>query len=247
MQPPKTILFLGATGGCGQAALRRSLAAGFTCIALCRNPDKLTSVLSPEIHPNLQVFKGNAHDMEAIKNCIVSPHDATSFVDFVISTIGAWFELRKMTLEDVHVCEHGMAVLLNAIKTLRTERGVSGRPRVIGQSSTGISKFGRDTPLIIYPIYKGLLSTPHQDKRALEELLFNSGEEWTVLRASFLTNGNETSGVAIKVGVEDPVSGVKSLAIGYTICREDVGRWMFDNILNCNNDKYVRKVATITY
>ncbi|KAJ0383955.1 hypothetical protein COL922a_009401, partial [Colletotrichum nupharicola] len=97
-----------------------------------------------------------------------------------------------------------MAVLLNAIKTLRTERGVSGRPRVIGQSSTGISKFGRDTPLIIYPIYKGLLSTPHQDKRALEELLFNSGEEWTVLRASFLTNGNETSGVAIKVGVEDP-------------------------------------------
>ncbi|KAE9582194.1 hypothetical protein CGMCC3_g1923 [Colletotrichum fructicola] len=191
MQPPKTILFLGATGGCGQAALRRSLAAGFTCIVLCRNPDKLTSVLSPEVHPNLQVFKGNAHDMEAIKNCIVSPHDATSFVDFVISTIGAWFELRKMTLEDVH----------------------------------------------------GLLSTPHQDKRALEELLFNSGEEWTVLRASFLTNGNETSGVAIKVGVEDPVSGVKSLAIGYTICREDVGRWMFDNILNCSNDK----MATESY
>lgn len=185
--------------------------------------------------------------MEAIKNCIVSPHDATSFVDFVISTIGAWFELRKMTLEDVHACEHGMAVLLNAIKTLRTERGVSGRPRVIGQSSTGISKFGRDTPLIIYPIYKGLLSTPHQDKRALEELLFNSGEEWTVLRASFLTNGKETSGVAIKVDVEDPVSGVDSLAIGYTISREDVRRWMFENILNCSNDKYVHKVATITY
>ncbi|KAF9874352.1 fungal specific transcription factor domain-containing protein [Colletotrichum karsti] len=248
MHSAKTILFLGATGGCGLSALRRSLDAGFTCIALCRTPSKLTSVLSAETYPELHVVQGNAHDAEAIAKCLVLPHDATRFVDVVVSTIGAWFEMSKMNLEDAHVCEKGMAVLLDTIKKLRAEKNVTGNPRIIGQSSTGISKFGRDTPLVIYPLYKGLLHTPHEDKRALEELLFNCDEDWTVLRASFLTNGPEVQGYAIKVGVEDPVDGVEELAIGYTISREDVGKWMFENILNKDGkDRYVRKVATITY
>ncbi|KAL0940130.1 fungal specific transcription factor domain-containing protein [Colletotrichum truncatum] len=248
MQSPKTLLFLGATGGCGLSALRRSLDAGFTCIALCRTPSKLTAVLSPETYPKLHVVEGNAHDAEAIAKCLVLSHDPSRFVDVVVSTIGAWFDMHKMNLEDVHVCEKGMTVLLDTIKTLRTEKKVSGNPRVIGQSSTGISKFGRDTPLVIYPLYKGLLHTPHEDKRAMEELLVSSDEDWTVLRASFLTNGKEEPSSAVKVGVEDPVKGVEDLVIGYTISREDVGKWMFENILNKDGkDRYVRKVATITY
>ncbi|KAF4775520.1 hypothetical protein HER10_EVM0011449 [Colletotrichum scovillei] len=248
MSSAKTILFLGATGGCGLSALRRSLDAGYTCIALCRTPSKLTSVLPSEKYPNLRIEQGNAHDADVIARCVVSPLDATRFVDAVVSSIGAWFELRKMNLEDVNVCEKGMTVLLDAIKKLRTEKGVSGRPRVIGLSSTGISKFGRDTPLIIQPLYKGLLHTPHMDKKAMEELLFASGEAWTVVRASFLTNGKEQPAGAVRVGVEDPVKGVEELAIGYSIAREDVGKWMFDNILQKDgDDKYVAKVATVTY
>ncbi|KAF6808932.1 fungal specific transcription factor domain-containing protein [Colletotrichum sojae] len=248
MPGSKTIFFLGATGGCGLSALRRSLDAGFTCIALCRTPSKLISVLSPETYPNLHVVEGNAHDAVAISKCLVSPHDATRFVDVVVSTIGAWFELRKMTLEDVHVCEKGMSTLLDAIKSLRSQKNVSGNPRVIGQSSTGISKFGRDTPLFVQPLYKGLLHTPHQDKRAMEELLFASDEDWTVVRASWLTNGREEPGEAVRAGVEDPVKGVEELAIGYSISREDVGKWIFESILDKDGkDRYVRKVATITY
>ncbi|KZL85278.1 fungal specific transcription factor domain-containing protein [Colletotrichum incanum] len=244
----KTILFLGATGGCGLSALRRSLDAGFTCIALCRTPSKLTSVLPSAKYPNLRVEGGNAHDADVVASHVVSPLDATRFVDVVVSSIGAWFELRKMNLEDVHVCEKGMFVLLDAIRKLRAEKAVSGNPRIIGLSSTGISKFGRDTPLVIAPLYKGLLHTPHEDKRAMEELLFASSEAWTVVRASFLSNGKEQPSSAVRVGVEDPVKGVEELAIGYTIAREDVGKWMFENILQKDgNDKFVRKVATVTY
>ncbi|GJC91191.1 fungal specific transcription factor domain-containing protein [Colletotrichum higginsianum] len=158
----KSVLFLGATGGCGLSALRRSLDAGFTCIALCRTPSKLTSVLPSE--------------------------------------------------------------------------------------NTGISKFGRDTPLLVAPLYKGLLHTPHEDKRAMEELLFASNEAWSVIRASFLTNGKEQPSGAVRVGIEDPVEGVEELAIGYSIAREDVGKWIFENILQKDGkDGFVRKVVTVTY
>ncbi|EFQ27221.1 hypothetical protein CGRA01v4_04271 [Colletotrichum graminicola] len=218
---PKTVLFLGATGGCGLSALRRSLDAGFTCIALCRTPSKLASILLPEQYPNLRIAQGNAHDADVVARHLVSPLDATRF---------------------------GMAVLLDAVRKLRAEKGVSGNPRVLGLSSTGISKFARDTPFIIAPLYKGLLHVPHEDKRAMEELLFASNEAWTVVRASFLTNGKEQPSGAVRVGVEDPVKGVEQLAIGYSISREDVGRWIFENVLQKDgNDEFVRKVATITY
>ncbi|KAK1993035.1 NAD(P)-binding protein [Colletotrichum falcatum] len=245
---PKTILFLGATGGCGLSALRRSLDAGFTCTALCRTPSKLSSILLPEKYPNLRIAQGNAHDAHVVARHLVSPLDAARFVDAVVSSIGAWFDMRKMNLEDVHVCEKGMAILLDAFKNLRQEKAISGNPRILGLSSTGISKFGRDTPFIIAPFYKGLLHVPHEDKRAMEELLFDSNEAWTVVRASFLINGNEKPSGSVRVGVEDPVKGVEQLAIGYTISREDVGRWIFENILQKNgNDDFIRKVATITY
>ncbi|KAK2007859.1 hypothetical protein LZ32DRAFT_34530 [Colletotrichum eremochloae] len=245
---PKTILFLGATGGCGLSALRRSLDAGFTCIALCRTPSKLASVLLPEQYPNLRIAQGNAHEAHVVARHLVSPLDPIRFVDAVVSSIGAWFDMRKMNLEDVHVCEKGMAVLLDALRNLRTEKGVSGNPRILGLSSTGISKFGRDTPLLIAPLYKGLLHVPHEDKRAMEELLFASNEAWTVVRASLLTNGKEQPPGAVRVGLEDPSKGVEQLAIGYTISREDVGRWIFENVLQKDgNDEFVRKVATITY
>ncbi|KAK6206391.1 hypothetical protein QIS74_13562 [Colletotrichum tabaci] len=244
----KSVLFLGATGGCGLSALRRSLDAGFTCIALCRTPSKLTSVLPSEKYPNLRVEQGNAHEAGDVARHVVSPLDPTRFVDAVVSSIGAWFDMRKMNLEDVHVCEKGMAVLLDVIKNLRTEKGVSGSPRIIGLSSTGISKFGRDTPLLVAPLYKGLLHTPHEDKRAMEELLFASNEAWSVIRASFLTNGKEQPSGAVRVGIEDPVEGVEELAIGYSIAREDVGKWIFENVLQKDgNDGFVRKVVTVTY
>ncbi|KAK1593543.1 uncharacterized protein LY79DRAFT_514253 [Colletotrichum navitas] len=245
---PKTILFLGATGGCGLSALRRSLDAGFTCIALCRTPSKLASILLPEQYPNLRVAQGNAHDADVVARHLVSPLDATRFVDAVVSSIGAWFDMRKMNLEDVHVCEKGMAVLLDAVRKLRAEKGVSGNPRILGLSSTGISKFARDMPFIVAPLYKGLLHVPHEDKRAMEELLFASNEAWTVVRASLLTNSKERPSGAVRVGIEDPVKGVEQLAIGYSISREDVGRWIFENVLQKGgNDEFVRKVATITY
>ncbi|KAJ4286586.1 hypothetical protein N0V88_007948 [Collariella sp. IMI 366227] len=147
----------------------------------------------------------------------------------VVFSIGARPTLRGKY--DPHVCERGMEVLLAAIGQCRVEKQVSKGPYIVALSTTGISSLGRDIPLAMVPLYKVLLHTPHVDKRAMERLLVESGEEWTLIRGSLYTAGPETEGL-VREGMEDPVKGVvESAAVGYTISREDVGKWVFENCL----------------
>ncbi|KAK4108938.1 hypothetical protein N656DRAFT_783592 [Canariomyces notabilis] len=272
---PKTILFLGATGGCGLSALRRSLSAGHTCIALCRTPSNLTSQLPGGTNPpNLHIEQGNAHDVDTLMRCLVitpTPTTTTTtttkltLVDTIIFSIGAKPTLRgKGGMSDPHVCEKGMTALLTALERIRSEHGVSqvGTPRIVAVSSTGITPLARDLPWLMMPMYKLLLSTAHRDKKAMEDLLvegMGKDEEWTIIRGSLYTSGPETEGL-VRVGVEDPVAGrVESLAVGYTISREDVGKWIFENLIQGvskregegeglrDGRRWVRKAVTITY
>jgi nucleoside-diphosphate-sugar epimerase len=240
----KTILFIGATGGCGLSALRRSLKAGHTCIALCRTPSKLSSQLPKDMQTNLRIVQGNAHDVSAVSPCLVHPSDPSRTVDMVITSIGGAFSL-KTGLDDHHVCENGMKTLLEALSTVR-KNGASGRPRIVALSSTGLTMH-RDLPILMIPLYKGLLGIPHKDKKAMEDLLARSDEDYTLIRGSFYTDGDETDG-KVRVGMEDIPSGkIESTAIGYTISREDVGKWIFENLVQESSPKWVKKAATITY
>ncbi|KAF4905683.1 hypothetical protein CGCVW01_v012865 [Colletotrichum viniferum] len=186
----KTVAFFGASGGCGLAALKYSLAEGYICIALCRNPSKLTSLL-PD------------------------------------------------------VCKNGIAAVLGALETLRG-CGVVGKPRMAVVSTTGISGFARDVPVLQVPMYHVLLRAPHADKKVMEERLAGSGEAWTAVRPAFLSDGS-APGRTVRVGVEDPRTGVESKAVGYGIPREDVGRWIFENILRDGGMEFVGKAVSITW
>ena len=247
---PKTIFFLGATGGCAFATLTQALAAGHTCIALCRDPSKLSAKLSPEQQAQIQLRQGNGHDAEAVRSCLVHPSDPTRLVDHIVSGIGNPVTWDGVLHPDLDVCRKAMAVLLEAIVSLRQE-GMTGRPRITAISSTGISDVARDLPIAMIPLYKVVLAPAHRDKRNMEAALFASDEDWTIVRASALTSG-EGGKRAIRAGLEDPVARkVESTAIGYTISREDVGRWIFDNVVEGEKKedgaKWVKRVATITY
>ena len=79
------------------------------------------------------------------------------------------------------------------------------------------------------PLYRGLLSVPHKDKKAMEDLVVGAGKEgvvagWTVVRASLLTNGKATEG-KVRAGMEGKP------AVGYTISREDVGGWIYREVV----------------
>ncbi|KAI1140206.1 NAD(P)-binding protein [Hypoxylon sp. FL0543] len=238
----KTVAFFGASTGVGLSALKNSLAAGHKCIALCRDPSKLTAALEDEATSNLEVIQGNAHDVAAVSRCLKASE--TNLVDEIVFTIGGAFVASKMSIDDPHVCEKGIVTVLEAIAGLRRQ-GVDGRPHVIACSTTGISRFGRDTPLVIVPMYKVLLKVPGADKAVMENKLVTSSEDFTIVRASGLVDGETDK--AIRVGVEDPVKGVESKAIGYTISREDVGKWIAQNLLIQRNPKYMNKTVTVTY
>ena len=47
---------------------------------------------------------------------------------------------------------------------------------------------------------------------------------------------------------EDPVRGViERKEVGYTISREDVGRWIWDSVLGVNRGKWTGRVASIAH
>lgn len=241
MTTNKTIVFLGATGGCGLSALRRSLNAGHQCVALCRDPSKLTALLPSPTPAHLTIVEGNAFDEASLTKIVMSPSNAGVLVDAVVTSIGPAF-----SNSDFQTCEKGMKALLAVLATCR-QNGATGNPRILAISSTGVSQLGRDIPIAVVPLYRTLIKKPHKDKRVMEELLYASNEQWTILRPSlFLGEGEKNK--TIRVGIEDPVSGIESKAIGYTITKEDVGKWIFENILQANGeDRYLRKIASITY
>jgi len=276
--PPKTILFLSATGGIANAALRRALATSSSttqCIAMVRTPSKLTAKLSPSeaSSPQLRIEQGNAHDVDALMRCLVVPTSTsntnTKFVDVVFSAIGGVFVPSKWALDDPHVCEKGMDSLLAAIKRLKEEKGVQGpEPVVVAVSTTGLSDAGRDIPLLMIPLYKVMLKGPHEDKKAMEDMLVkgNGGgvvvKRWIIVRPSLLMDGKPEdvvseggSGSLVRVGVEDlsdeggKKGKVESKAVGYTITREDCGRWIFDELLSGRRDVngYFGKAVTLSY
>lgn len=238
----KTVAFFGATTGVGLSALKHTLAAGHQCIALCRTPSKLTAIFPTATEPNLKIVQGNAHDVAAVSKCLLAVDG--KLVDAVVTTIGAAFVMSKMGFDDPEVCRKGMATLLEALAELRRS-GATGSPHIIACSTTGLSRFGRDIPLAMIPLYHVVLKIPHEDKVSMEDRLVASQESYTIVRPSALTNGESTK--EIRVGIEDPKAGRDSTAIGYRISREDTGKWIAENLVLRRDAKYVNKIASITY
>ncbi|EJD45639.1 NAD(P)-binding protein [Auricularia subglabra TFB-10046 SS5] len=240
----KTVAFFGASGGCGFFALKHAVAAGYSCLALCRSPSKLDAQF-PTKPANLVVQAGNAHDVHAVASCLTVPGNTAQLVDAIYFTIGAKLDMTKMTLDDPDVCKKGMAALLDALKRLR-DGGAQGRPLIVVGSTTGISEHQRDVPLMFLPMYKLMLDQPHRDKKVMEDAVIKSGESFVLLRPSFLTDGEKPQR-KIRVGVEDPQRGVESKAVGYVISREEVGRWVYENLLRGDPSQYMGKAVSITW
>lgn len=241
-----TIAFFGASGGCGLAALRRAVDAGHTCIALCRTPSKLESEF-PSKPANLIIKAGDAHDQVAVSACLTHPSNASQLVDVINFSIGGTLNMSNMTIPDPDVCKKGMVTVLQSLKDLRAN-GCAGSPLLSVISTTGISKYGRDVPLAFLPMYHYMLKQPHEDKKAMEEEIVKSEERFVMVRPSFLTAGPAKPEKALQVGIEDPKKGIEKKAVGYTISKEDVGRWMFEEVLLKHKwNQYEGKAVSISY
>lgn len=127
------------------------------------------------------------------------------------------------------------------------------KPLIAVISSTGISAGPRDVPLPIVPLYKIILHNAHNDKLNMEQLLGDSiaegasggKEAWirgfVSVRPSLLTNGPVAGQPKLKVGT------VSKPAVGYSVSREDIGKWIFDELVaNEGRDRWVGEKVSLT-
>lgn len=252
--PSKTVAIFGATGGTGLAVLKLCLAAGNAVNVLARSPSKLSHLSSQ--YPNLHVIQGDIRDLLAVKSTLILNN---RIVDIVISSIGMAFKgALSLAWNDQSICEDATNTILHALSELEAEANppsLAGGPEMVLLSTTGISEKSRDIPIAMVPLYRWMLHVPHEDKKNMEKLMHHGegrARNWVLVRPSFLVDGESKGMEKIRVSTETPSASAKdqekeSVAIGYTISREDVGLWIFEECVNANGSKWKGKMVTLTY
>jgi hypothetical protein len=253
-----TLAIFGATGGTGLAILKNFLSAGYSVNVLVRTPSKLSSILS-EYPKLLRVIEGDIHNVSSIKQALVLDN---RLVDIVISAVGMPLSLKgiKVVSPDPTICEVGTSNITSALSGLETEfeqessnppnnSASRSKTKLIILSTTGISET-RDVPLLIKPLYDWGLAIPHTDKKKMEAVVINSRWPWVLIRPSFLVDGPAKGLGSVKTGIETPTSEDKAKpALGYTIRREDVGLWIFEECVSSSGhwENWAGKGVSLTY
>lgn len=255
-----TISILGSTGGTGLALLLPCLAASYNVTVLVRNSQKLLDLLSiSESSPNLHIVTGSVTSPDAVKQALYTKDG--KLVDILVSCVGILPKFDRIGslfdpftgCEDPHFCENATKMILSCIEDLSVG-GAGKRPLLVQLSTTGVTTTTRDLPIAMIPFYHWFGRVPHADKKRVENLLNSSAvpdsQPWILVRPSLLTGDGKAGPSANKIRVGTEKAGVvENLEIGYTISREDVGAWMFREIIEAGGERrqWVGKAVTLTY
>jgi putative NADH-flavin reductase len=166
----RPILVVGATGPTGIEICKQALAAGMKVRVLVRKPSRLPS----ELLPRLDVIQGDVLNTEAMVAAI-------SGVEAVVSALGSPLQKKSVTL-----LSQGTEKMLQAMR----KTGVSRLLCITGMGagdSRGHGGFLYDR--VILPL---LLNQIYIDKDRQEQIVRESGLNWTLIRPAFLTNGVQT-------------------------------------------------------
>lgn len=204
----KLILF-GATGSTGRCLLEQALAGGHSVVAMVRTPVKLQLE-----HPNLQVLRGDVLKQQAVEAAITPGADA------VLSTLG----VRKLFLP-TRVLSEGMRNIVAAMQK-------AGVRRLIVESSYGVGERGVTLgwELAAATVLRGI----YQDKEREDDIIRQSGLDWTVVRPPRLTNGARTGHYHAGLDLKLPFSA--------KIARHDVADFMLRQITDTT---YLRKFVVV--
>jgi len=207
------LLVIGASRGIGLEMVRQAMAAGHQVAALARNPERIERK-----GDNLEIIKGSILD----EHCVDA---AVKGRDAVCITIGV-----KPTRQPVSVFSKGTTTVVEAMKHhgCRLLFCVTG---IGAGDSRGHGGFFYDR--IIYPL---LLKTIYEDKDRQEEIVGNSGLEWTIARPGFLTNGPKTG----RYRVLKNLTGVRAKKIS----RADVADFILGELVE---KKYRAAAVLLTY
>jgi uncharacterized protein YbjT (DUF2867 family) len=180
------VVIFGANGETGRLLTGRVLDAGHTAVAVTRRPADF-----PITHPHLTVASANVRDALSVTG-------AFEGADAVLSTLGVPFSARPIDTYSIGV---------RNIVTAMRETGVH---RLVVVSSTGAYHYPDriDTPFalrIVEPIITRTIGkSTYDDQRRMEDIVRNSGLDWTIVRPSGLfdlpTSTNYVAGEVEPVG-----------------------------------------------
>uniref|UniRef100_A0A060TE04 ARAD1D11660p n=1 Tax=Blastobotrys adeninivorans TaxID=409370 RepID=A0A060TE04_BLAAD len=221
------IIVFGATGGVCLNAVKLLVNEHKVVVAV-RSKDKFTKLFGADVPESLEITEGDALDPDFVRATVQGSDIVLTGVGMALEGLG----LTGVTFSGQGICENSMSILVDAVGKLAQQ----DRPkRLIVVSSTGLDD-KRDYPLLLVPLYKLVLHTPHEDKRKMEHIM----EIQTVfpevisVRGAVYTDGDLTG----KYRVGEDVTG-------YTISRADVGHFVATECVG--SDKWVNKKPRVAY
>jgi uncharacterized protein YbjT (DUF2867 family) len=169
----KRILILGATGRTGQLAVNDALKKGFAVTALVRNPDKLT--ISSD---KLTVVKGSPTNINDVRIAMQGCH-------YVISLLSALSEKESFSFKKI-VPPHTLKRTIQNVIAVMKENNIR---RVMTLSSIGAGDSYLYAPWFMKLMIKITnFKVVFADHNAQEQLLMQSGLDWTIARPVGLNN-----------------------------------------------------------
>ena len=198
-----------ATGGIGRQALEQAVAAGHEVTAVVRNPKKLSR--------EVRVVRADlaAPDQAALESAVAG-------ADAVLSGLGA------RSASEVGVVWQGTRAIVQAMNAADVRRIVVVSAAPIGT----VPSPGRPNPPkhdpgdgffmrnLLGPFVKTALRKRYADLARMEDVLRESGLDWTVVRPPRLTDGPMTGTYRTAYG--------QNLRRGLLVSRADVAHLMLD-------------------
>lgn len=166
------LLVMGASRGIGLETVKAALEAGHEVRAFARSADSITLN-----DAKLEKFSGDALDANDVKR-------ALSDVETVIQVLGA--SINPQTLL------HGTRLFSDATRLLVDAMSAQGPQRLICVTGIGAGD-SRDHLGALYRIAFTLsLKRLYDDKDVQEQIVRNSGLDWTIVRPGILRDGRAT-------------------------------------------------------
>ncbi|WP_314171511.1 NAD(P)-dependent oxidoreductase [Streptomyces winkii] len=163
----------GATGGTGRQLVRQALDAGHEVTAVVRDPSRLpVPEGEPERKDRLQVVTADVTDAEALAPAVAGR-------DAVLSALGA------PSNRAAGIASRGTREILRAMEA-------GGVRRYVGVSAAPVGPWGEGESLLVrtvmLPLVRRALREVYADLAVMEDVVRESGLDWTVVRPPRLTD-----------------------------------------------------------
>jgi putative NADH-flavin reductase len=197
-----------ATGGIGRQALNQAVAAGHDVTAVVRNPSKLAG----------QAVGVVTADLAAADPAVLE--SAVAGADAVLSGLG------PRSTSETGIASRGTGAIVQAMQATGVRRIVVVSAAPIGTvPSPGRPKPPSHDPgdgffmrHLLSPLTKAAFREPYADLALMEEILRDSGLDWTVVRPPRLTDKPLTGTYRTAYG--------QNLRRGFFVARADVAQLM---------------------